>query len=67
MPQSPMRLCVISCHQHGLASSLPDNSKVVADYYHIEVSERGLTRVRMVSTPRQIAMYLAAAHRHAAE
>lgn len=33
--------------------------KVVADYYHIEVSEmRAKTRVRMVSTPRQIAMYL---------
>ena len=33
--------------------------KVVADYYHIEVAEmRAKTRVRMVSTPRQIAMYL---------
>jgi chromosomal replication initiator protein len=33
--------------------------QVVADYYHIDVAEmKSKTRVRMVSLPRQIAMYL---------
>jgi chromosomal replication initiator protein len=33
--------------------------RAVADYYHIQVSEmRARTRVRMVSLPRQVAMFL---------